>query len=251
MMLPTLEINNLVATFRLSTGAFTAVAYRQLAERASKAEWNPRRFHAIILRALGNSNSNSSSNEIVGREVKKKKRRRGGARHSSAIVYKSGSCVLTGAGKSLHDACSLASIVCAIVNVALRGGEKAHPLGVCVVNMVANVQLPFRISAERAVQGHSRAESADDSGFNYTFDYDPTMFPALKCRMAAMEEEEDKTQKRRQLSILAFNNGKLILTGLTSLSQLERYYAAFAALLKRKKIAYGDNEDANDTVTNT
>jgi len=209
----------------LSTGAFTPEQYRELAQHAVCAEWNPRRFHAIILRAIGAEKEEEKKNEIP-----RGKGRRKNGRHSSAIVYSSGNCVLTGAGQTVNDVGKLRWHVCSIVNMALQDKE-AQPMYVKIVNIVAHVQLPFRISAERAVKGHIRAETTDDVGLKYQFDYEPLEFLALKCKI------RDATTTK-QLSILAFNNGKLILTGLTDRDQLENYYDAFVTMIKQEKIAY-------------
>jgi TATA-box binding protein (TBP) (component of TFIID and TFIIIB) len=204
-----LEINNLVATFQLSSGALTDSNYVQIAYLATNAEWKPKRFHAIILRGLTKDSSRK--------------------RHSSALVYRSGKCVLTGAGQTLSDAHRLARRVCKMIDGAL-GRSGTRPQQLRIVNIVANARLPCKISAERAVKGRSKAR-VEHNNYAYAMDYDPTEFPALKCRMTSSQEEGT-------LSILAFNNGKLILTGLRNAAQVERYYLDFVEMLKREELTY-------------
>lgn len=206
---PPLKVNNVVATFYLNDGFkenFSSVEYEWLAARADFAEWNPRRFHAIILRKFD-----------------------GG--RCSALIYKTKKCVLAGAGSTPEEAYTLAERVCQIVNSATDG--VAEPTGFQIANIVANVQLPFRIRAEAAVQGRAIRYLKGADSAQYRFEYEPTEFPALKCRISSTG-----STTTRELTILAFNNGKLVLTGLNSLSQLQLQYEQFANVLIEEKCVY-------------
>jgi TATA-box binding protein (TBP) (component of TFIID and TFIIIB) len=219
---PQLNITNLVVTFRLAGSVplpLSAEDYKAIAERVPGADYRPRRFHAIILRGVN-------------------------ATRCSALIYKSGRCVLAGAGKTVEEAQALVTHVCRLVTTVLAsahrsdrnvtrrflrpcGGRQLHS-SFRVVNVVASVRLPFRIRVESVMGTHTRADYNVDE-WRLRFDYDPTMFPALKCRVARASDNA-----KTALTLLTFHNGKTIATGMASFDALHAYYERYVQFIADK-----------------
>jgi TATA-box binding protein (TBP) (component of TFIID and TFIIIB) len=237
--LPTLKIINLVATFQLPT-SLTVSDYTRLAALLHGADYRPKRYHALILRAFGGARTSGTRN--------------GG----TAIIYRSGKCVLAGAGKCHAEVETRAERVAQIVANALHHRSatayvKCENVGTGVgyrhfrlVNVVATTQLPYRVKAEHLVGTSTRATHTDGMT-TFAFDYDPTIFPGIHCRVMVANNNtssssseppllahggNNKETKVPTLTMMIFANGKCILTGVSSIVTLQCLFEKFFAFMR-------------------
>jgi TATA-box binding protein (TBP) (component of TFIID and TFIIIB) len=75
---------------------------------------------------------------------------------------------------------------------------------------------------------HTKADYNVDE-WRLRFDYDPTMFPALKCRVARASDNA-----KTALTLLTFHNGKTIATGMASFDALHAYYERYVQFIADK-----------------
>jgi TATA-box binding protein (TBP) (component of TFIID and TFIIIB) len=187
MPTPPLTITNLVATFRLTPSSFTAQEYLSVARIVPNVEYNPAKFHAIFVRIRRtNPLTNHTST-------------------CTALVYRSGRVVLTHAGQCVEEARAYAKRLCRRVDFAL-GRKRCTPSALQLRNVVGSARLPFKVHADRLL------EVTTPNGFH--LHYDPTIFPALRCKMS-------------DATVLVFNNGKLIITGVDAVDKLNTCFVNF------------------------
>ena len=185
----TIQVTNLVVTMHVANSPFTPEEYRAIAMHSPNSEYNPARFHAIIQRV-----------------------RMSPTRSATALIFRSSRVVLTGAGECLDDARRIAHRLIRRLQFALGHMPPPHrkrKLGVrnlTLRNMVGSAKLPFRVPAEKCLLFPIAPNSAN--GYKWKLLYDPLEFPALRCSVFSND-----TDKKLVASVLAFNNGKLIITG--------------------------------------
>lgn len=198
-MTPT--ITNIVATFRLGKFFFCERAVRWIARYGVNTEYNPRKFHSLVMRL-----------------------RRSGST-VSALIFRNNKVVLSGA-KSISDVTKCAKKVVKYVNHALNTGAKeindSRHAGNCKVtkleirNIVATAAMPFRLNIEKLNGNCIFCKSI----------YDPTIFPALRTKFLC---------NSNKLSINFFASGKLVITGAKDVDQIDCCIKILSDFLPRFK----------------
>jgi len=114
---------------------------------------------------------------------------------------------------------------------ARRGGQSFNKgdgliYGMRVVNIVAAHQMPHRIGIERIHELYrlNQQEGLNDPRIRliHKSQYDPTIFPALRCKF-----HEGKATG------LVYVSGKIILTGIREIPQINRLFNSFVLLLSQ------------------
>ncbi|KAI3415312.1 hypothetical protein GPALN_004925 [Globodera pallida] len=183
-------VQNSTATFSLhllSTVRFTTDQFLALARNASCTEYNPSRFHAIVMRVRQRSvTSNNNNND---------KRISDYGRTATALIFRSGRVVLTGVACSpytlIQEACVCqARRVCRRVCAALkRSGHHGvgSTLGVrhlTLCNLVSTVRVAHRIDIEQLANYLSTCggcESMMSIRRVRRVCFDLCTFPGLRC----------------------------------------------------------------------
>jgi TATA-box binding protein (TBP) (component of TFIID and TFIIIB) len=100
--------------------------------------------------------------------------------------------------------------------------------GLQVVNIVAAHQLPHRIAIERIHElwrwRNMNGEDDDDPRLRLIkkSQYDPTIFPALRCKF-----------HQGKATALVYISGKVILTGVREIPQMNELFNSFISLLSQ------------------
>ncbi|KAL3107638.1 hypothetical protein niasHT_012720 [Heterodera trifolii] len=142
---PMYSISNCTVVFKINVQPLTREQFLAIAQRGVNTEYNPRRFHAIIIRIR----------TTTGKTV-------------AALVFQSARVVLTGVP---HP--SIASKMAARVLRRIQHTQSGTTLDIHqlrVVNIVGVQTFPQRISVERLQNTLGGI-------------YDPTIFPALRCKL--------------------------------------------------------------------
>jgi TATA-box binding protein (TBP) (component of TFIID and TFIIIB) len=210
-----LVVKNCTVTFSLGI-AFNRAEYEWLARNGWNLEYDPRRFHAIIMRVRS---------ERAGK--------------ATGLVFRSGRVVLTGLrhpNRSEYMAHKLATQIAKIGDGRFASRVGVHQLR--VRNMVGsrglnnngcnNVRIDMhRLFREWRHQWTQLMEKQQQQAkIRIQFlDYDPSMFPALRSRlevatMTTVETNGDKKEQTFRATCLIFRTGKCILTGPISLNQM-------------------------------
>jgi transcription initiation factor TFIID TATA-box-binding protein len=193
-------VKNVVATFNLRRRPFTPEEYYAIAKHSPNSEYNPRKFHAIVQRI---------------RFVE--------GRSATGLIFRSTKVVLTGAGSCCADATQIAQHLCRRIDAALHH-MPGHQMQRCRVfrlqvrNIVGSVRLPFRVPGHICVQHKNKW---DNDEYKWALIFDTTVFPALRCRVT------EKNGEKKIATILAFHNGKIIVTGVRTVEMLEIIYEKF------------------------
>jgi TATA-box binding protein (TBP) (component of TFIID and TFIIIB) len=204
---PTLKIANIVATCRLSSTPFTPEEYVKLSERLPNSEHNIRRFHAIIMRLRFNSHGGCATTTTPS--------------SATVLIYRSARVVLTGAGCCDEDVRKVAKRACRRIAWALDQPRRCRVTELSIKNLVGSARMPFRINAERSIQHHRQHQRVGGHLHEMSLHYDATIFPALRCRI------KDHRFPSATATVLAFNNGKVIMTGLKTIEQMNLFFTKF------------------------
>jgi TATA-box binding protein (TBP) (component of TFIID and TFIIIB) len=196
-----IKVKNVVATFRLRRFPFTPQEYLAIANRSPNSEYRPQKFHAIIQRL-----------HCIPQKS------------STALIFRSTKVVLTGAGACRMDAESIGQQLCRRIDFALqhihgRQKRRCRVNNLLVRNMVGSVRLPFKVPAPLCLQ-HSQWFA--DAEHKWALIFDATVFPALRCKITSRDGGSKKIA-----TILAFNNGKMIITGVKCETMLKTIYEKF------------------------
>ncbi|KAL3086668.1 hypothetical protein niasHS_008181 [Heterodera schachtii] len=138
------SISNCTVVFKINVQPLTREQFLAIAQRGANTEYNPRRFHAIIIRIR----------TTTGKTV-------------AALVFQSARVVLTGVSHP-SSANKMAARVLRRIQHTQSIRLDIHQLR--VVNIVGVQTFPQRISVERL------QNTLDGI-------YDPTIFPALRCKL--------------------------------------------------------------------
>jgi TATA-box binding protein (TBP) (component of TFIID and TFIIIB) len=207
---PPLKINNIVATFKLCI-IFTTEAYQNLAKRGINCEYQPSRFHSIIMRIRMRKGVNANAILLSPPELTT----------VSALVFRNGKVVLSGC-PSLECVKKAAFRINRRINLALAF-NRSRIMSLKIHNVAGSFTHPFKIAISRLYN-----QLCDKKSLNSAVKivgspiYDPTRFPALRFKLLSTNfSNEDNNLKRRCISLLVFHSGKCILTGGNHSRQLE------------------------------
>ena len=177
------KLQNIVSTANLGC----PLKLRQIALQAKNAEYNPKRFAAVIMR------------------IKEPK--------TTALIFSSGKMVCTGA-KSEEDSKKASRKYAKIIRSL---GFPVEFKDFKVQNIVGSCDVKFQISLSKLNMKLGRYPSSFHSGNNktkkYICHYEPEIFPGLIYHMLVPE-----------IVLLIFVSGKIVLTGA---KQREQIYDAF------------------------
>ncbi len=177
------KLQNIVSTANLGC----QLKLRQIALQAKNAEYNPKRFAAVIMR------------------IKEPK--------TTALIFSSGKMVCTGA-KSEEDSKKASRKYAKIIRSL---GFQVEFKDFKVQNIVGSCDVKFQISLSKLNMKLGRYPSSSTSGNNktkkYICHYEPEIFPGLIYHMLEPE-----------IVLLIFVSGKIVLTGA---KQREQIYEAF------------------------
>ncbi|KAL3111558.1 hypothetical protein niasHT_012531 [Heterodera trifolii] len=141
---PMYSISNCTVVFKINVQPLTREQFLAIAQRGANTEYNPRRFHAIIIRIR----------TTTGKTV-------------AALVFQSARVVLTGVSHP-NSANKMAARVLRRIQHTQSITLDIHQLR--VVNIVGVQTYPQRISVERLQNTLGGI-------------YDPSIFPALRCKL--------------------------------------------------------------------
>ncbi|KAL3118277.1 hypothetical protein niasHT_000992 [Heterodera trifolii] len=141
---PMYSISNCTVVFKINVKPLTREQFLTIAQRGANTEYNPRRFHAIIMRIR----------TTTGKTV-------------AALIFQSARVVLTGVPHP-SSASKMAARVLRRIQHTQSITLDIHQLR--VVNIVGVQTYPQRISVERLQNTLGGI-------------YDPTIFPALRCKL--------------------------------------------------------------------
>ncbi|VDK23614.1 unnamed protein product, partial [Taenia asiatica] len=168
--IPQPQLQNIVCTVNLEI----RLDLRRIARSARNAEYNPKRFAAVIMRI---------------REPR-----------TTALIFSSGKMVCTGA-KSENEARLAARKYARIIQ---KLGFDARFKGFTIQNMVGSCDVRFHIRLEGLNAAQKKFTTQQDGSVKeiFFFRYEPELFPGLVYRM-----------QKPKIVLLIFVSGKIVLTG--------------------------------------
>jgi TATA-box binding protein (TBP) (component of TFIID and TFIIIB) len=221
-----MEIQNCTASFRLFADPsvrFTDAQFHLMARWGWNTEWNPRRFHAIIMRIRHQQQQQHDNNGPP---------RGGGGRTTAALIFASGKVVLTGVPHPrLADrmANEVAHRLRCSRNWARRHSPQhgsniparpgVHQLR--VTNLVGVHRHPQRLAIERMYEHLRRRwqqqqqQQQQNTGQHRRPRYDPTIFPALRFKLV---------DGSTTATCLCYISGRVIVTGVRTEEALDRIF---------------------------
>lgn len=187
-----MNITNCTATFHLfpAKKAFTRPQFLTLCQNGWNTEYNPRRFHSVIMRLR----------PTIGKTV-------------AALIFTTGRVVLTGVPHPLQAA-KMAHRVIRRIRLALG----THQMGVHSLN-ISNIAAAYTYNKRLAIEkmyAHLKTTNTFDR-----VQYDPTIFPALRLKSSSM-------------ACLLYISGRVIVTGVSTPSQLETFFSTIVEPLLKK-----------------
>nr|CAD2188767.1 unnamed protein product [Meloidogyne enterolobii]CAD2197780.1 unnamed protein product [Meloidogyne enterolobii]CAD2200983.1 unnamed protein product [Meloidogyne enterolobii]CAD2201835.1 unnamed protein product [Meloidogyne enterolobii] len=202
-----MNIENCTCVFKILPGTqrFTSENFLAIARNGINTEYNPKRFHAIIMRI-----------------------RHANYKTTAALIFQSSKVVLTGVPRP-EFALRMAWKV-------TRSIQKSYSAAKCkevwaisvrclkVTNIVGSFRCNNKLSIEQ-IYRHLKIQNKLKK-MNKQIFYEPTIFPALRFKM--MEEGY------KAVSILIYISGRVIMTGLTSEKQLNNLFYNFLIPLINK-----------------
>jgi transcription initiation factor TFIID TATA-box-binding protein len=187
------KLQNIVSTANLGC----QLRLRQIALQAKNAEYNPKRFAAVIMR------------------IKEPK--------TTALIFSSGKMVCTGA-KSEEDSRKASRKYAKIIRSL---GFPVEFKEFTVQNIVGSCDVKFQISLSKLNMKLGKFNSSSDSGAKnkkYICHYEPEIFPGLIYHMLDPE-----------IVLLIFVSGKIVLTGAKEREQIyEAFKKIYPVLYKYK-----------------
>jgi len=193
-----MNIENCTCVFKLLPGIqrFSSENFLKIARCGINTEYNPKRFHSIIMRI-----------------------RHKHTKTTAALIFQSSKVVLTGV-PSVKSARKMASIVLKRIEFSIKEAkiQEFSQLGIIslkVTNIVSSYRSMNRVAIELIYQEFRRRHKYDKLFEKITkVSYDPTIFPALRFKM-----NDDKF--KREASCLIYISGRVILTGINSTKQVD------------------------------
>jgi transcription initiation factor TFIID TATA-box-binding protein len=175
-------IQNATVVFEIYS--FTDKHFLKIARNGYNTEYNPRRFHGIIMRM------------------------RRPQRTVACLLFQSGKAVLTGVE---HPERAEKQVACAKQHFEIALGEQLQVGNIRVVNIVGSHTMSHRLSLMQLVCKMERPL------------YDPTIFPALRCKVTIAPSVV--------ASCLIFHTGKIIVTGIRQIDHLHIVFCKLIPLL--------------------
>jgi TATA-box binding protein (TBP) (component of TFIID and TFIIIB) len=195
------EIQNCTVAFKFHL-SFTKDQFLRIARNGVNMEYNPRRFHAIIIRMRDKQ-----------QHQQQQQQHRQKQRCVACLLFQSGRAVLTGV-RHPERAEYEAERVRRSVTHALH--EEMGVMHLRVVNIVGTHTLTHTIR----LLGLTR--TLDREMFHLII-YDPTMFPALRCKL--------QLDVNVTATILLYHSGKVIVTGLRDVAHLKQTFSTLLPFL--------------------
>ena len=193
------KLQNIVSTANLGC----ELRLRQIALQARNAEYNPKRFAAVIMR------------------IKEPK--------TTALIFSSGKMVCTGA-KS-EDESKRASRKYAKIIKSL--GFPVEFKDFKVQNIVGSCDIKFQIHLNKlnGILGTIKSKESKSKGGKYICQYEPEIFPGLIYHMS-----------RPEIVLLIFVSGKIVLTGAKQRNEIFTAFNKIYPVLKKCKNENRDNK---------
>jgi len=185
-----MQIYNCTVVFKLFKDnlKFSRENYLKLARFGINTEYNPRRFHSIIMRL-----------------------RHKGNKTTAALIFQSGKVVLTGVPTPELANETAWRVVKSIraSNNAAGNFQKIGINNICVTNIVGAYRHEQKLAIENLFNQLRQQ--------NIKANYDPTIFPALRFKIK-MEERDGEA------SCLCYISGRVILTGIKSFHEMKHVF---------------------------
>ncbi|KAL7079409.1 hypothetical protein ACQ4LE_001664 [Meloidogyne hapla] len=202
-----MNIENCTCVFKLLPGIqrFTSENFLAIARNGINTEYNPKRFHAIIMRI-----------------------RLKNYRTTAALIFQSSKVVLTGVPKpelARKMAWKVSSSIQKFYNASKC--EELYYISVRslkVTNIVGSYRHTNKLFIEQ-IYKHLKDQNKLQKGFCQIL-YEPSIFPALRFKM--------KEEGNKEVSCLIYISGRVIMTGLTSENQMNNLFNNFLLKLLKK-----------------
>ena len=193
------KLQNIVSTANLGC----PLKLRQIALQAKNAEYNPKRFAAVIMR------------------IKEPK--------TTALIFSSGKMVCTGA-KSEDDSRKASRKYAKIIKSL---GFKVEFKEFKVQNIVGSCDIKFQIHLNKLNLhlGRLNSNDANNKGKKYVCHYEPEIFPGLIYHM-----------NKPEIVLLIFVSGKIVLTGAKEKQEIFDAFNKIFPLLKKYRNENKDNK---------
>ena len=178
-----MKIENCTAVFKLLPRKlrFSHEDFIQLARFGINTEYNPKRFHSIIMRLRLKEN-----------------------RTTAALVFQSSKVVLTGVPKpelARKLAWKVTKRILSSKKAAGNDNSSIRPRNLRVTNIVSVYRHPQRLAIEQLYK-----QLRNNNDFRQVF-YDPTIFPALRFKI-------------KEAACLCYISGRVIFTGIKTEEQM-------------------------------
>jgi transcription initiation factor TFIID TATA-box-binding protein len=193
------KLQNIVSTANLGC----PLKLRQIALQAKNAEYNPKRFAAVIMR------------------IKEPK--------TTALIFSSGKMVCTGA-KSEDDSRKASRKYAKIIKSL---GFKVEFKEFKVQNIVGSCDIKFQIHLNKLNMhlGRLNSNNPNNKGKKYVCHYEPEIFPGLIYHM-----------NKPEIVLLIFVSGKIVLTGAKEKQEIFDAFNKIFPLLKKYRNENKDNK---------
>ena len=193
------KLQNIVSTANLGC----PLKLRQIALQAKNAEYNPKRFAAVIMR------------------IKEPK--------TTALIFSSGKMVCTGA-KSEDDSRKASRKYAKIIKSL---GFKVEFKEFKVQNIVGSCDIKFQIHLNKLNMhlGKLNSNNSNNKGKKYVCHYEPEIFPGLIYHM-----------NKPEIVLLIFVSGKIVLTGAKEKQEIFDAFNKIFPLLKKYRNENKDNK---------
>lgn len=201
-----IKIQNCTVSFKFSARPLPDEHFLLIAQHGYNTEYEPRRFHAIIMRLPFRRHLH-----------RQQQHPNHSAQIVAALIFRSGSVILTGVphprwAPLLSNKISrllLASITAAGLEELYRNAIRVRAL--TVTNVVGCYTHPHRLAIEQLYR-HLKSTCFDKNGdlLVRCVRYDPTIFPALRFKLFP----HAKSPPPFTATCLAYISGKVIVTGI-------------------------------------
>nr|CAD2205400.1 unnamed protein product [Meloidogyne enterolobii] len=188
-----MQIYNCTVVFRIfkDNVKFSQENYLKLARFGINTEYNPKRFHSIIMRL-----------------------RHKGNKTTAALIFQSGKVVLTGVPSPELANETAWRVVKSIraSNSAAGNFQKIGIYNLLVTNIVGAYKHEQKLAIEQLYKQLRKQ--------NIKSNYDPTIFPALRFKINVEERDGE-------VSCLCYISGRVILTGIKSIHEMKHVFNNF------------------------
>ena len=212
--------------------SFSAESFRAIASHGICTEYVPWRFPAIVMRVRRRTQEESGIHDEDNNNINAPN----SGRLATALLFRSGRVVMTGVSASSHclrsSIRSMSGRVRRRVQLSLRAAghaSVAQALSIrrlLVRNLVSTVRVPFRVSVERLYDTLLRWDSGRPIGTTQFCGIlrcrlDFCIFAALRCTLG-MAAPPCQGQPPVAVTCLVFNSGRVIITGVRQVEQMEQ-----------------------------